>query len=207
MWRDQVIFFYHICTYLRRFITSFYLSTSFSYRFFLRYFTFFGCFFSMSSMTPKVVTSQNAKYKKGEYHAADVSSDMGILKSLNTMGGRYTNTASFLEVFIIIDEFVISFLILCHIIRGLIIWILKYERKDFRRSFLIHTIRWTLSGAAKRNLNSLALQFSRRKQPDGSHHKLLDDDDAEVSWNEVAYVCSHKKILRRIKRKWNRKGR
>lgn len=72
-------------------------------------------------MTPKVVTSQNAKYKKGEYHAADVSSDMGILKSLNTMGGRYTDTASFLEVFIIIDEFVISFLILCHIIRGLII--------------------------------------------------------------------------------------
>ena len=41
-------------------------------------------------MTPKVVTSDNAKYKKGEYHAADVSNDMGIMKSLNTMGGKYS---------------------------------------------------------------------------------------------------------------------
>ena len=60
----------------------------------------------------------------------------------------------------------------------------NYQRNYNERKFLTFIIWQTLLGAAKRNLNSLALQFSRRKQADGSHHKLLEQDDTEVSGEE-----------------------
>ena len=43
----------------------------------------------------------------------------------------------------------------------------------------------------------MALQFSRRKQPDGSHHKLLEQDDTEVSGEEqILFVGEEAKKMK-----------